>query len=94
MLRRSKDDVDIHLPALKEVILKIKLSEEQIILYKSLLVKNYKYLHNKYGHKHSFLNLIMHLRLVCNHPALLYDKHLHYIPEVWCYNYRIFKRNS
>jgi len=26
MLRRTKDDVDIHLPSLKEIIVKIKLS--------------------------------------------------------------------
>ena len=42
MLRRTKDDVQIESPTLKEVIVKIKLSQEQIKLYKNLLAKNFK----------------------------------------------------
>ena len=50
LLRRKKTDVDLELPEMEEIIIKISLTDTQKYYYKNVLVKNYdnlKLLDNK-----------------------------------------------
>ncbi|KRX09098.1 Zinc finger, FYVE/PHD-type [Pseudocohnilembus persalinus] len=80
LLRRKKGDVDIQLPEMEEIIVKLALTDNQKYYYKNVLVKNYDNLKildtkSKQISKFSLLNILMNLRLICNHPYLfLYKK--------------------
>jgi len=73
MLRRMKADVERALPGRTERILHVPLSSEQRELYRLLLSKSYKELRVASGKMHggSLCNVLMELKKVCNHPALL-----------------------
>ncbi|KAL4501101.1 hypothetical protein ABPG73_013839 [Tetrahymena malaccensis] len=86
LLRRKKTDVDLELPEMEEIIVKISLTDTQKYYYKNVLVKNYdnlKLLDNKSKNfsKFSLLNILMSLRLVCNHPSLFLYKKKYVIPK-------------
>jgi len=86
LLRRKKTDVDLELPEMEEIIVKISLTDTQKYYYKNVLVKNYdnlKLLDNKSKNfsKFSLLNILMSLRLVCNHPFLFLYKKKYDIPR-------------
>lgn len=66
MLRRTKAEVQKSLPDKKEVNIFVGLTDAQLKVYKSLL-------QNKSASqedKKVYLNLLMQLRKVCNHPYL------------------------
>lgn len=87
LLRRKKTDVDLDLPEMEEIIVKISLTDTQKYYYKNVLVKNYdnlKLLDNKSRAslpKISLLNILMSLRLVCNHPFLFLYKKKYTLPR-------------
>ena len=90
MLRRTVQDADLKFPELEEKIVKVNLSNVQKNIYKNVLLKNYNVLSNaevifgkshskgsKRGHENlrvSLINILMHLRLICDHPDLFYSK--------------------
>lgn len=41
LLRRKKEDVDISLPEMEEIVVKIALTDNQKYYYKNVLVRNY-----------------------------------------------------
>ena len=65
ILRRTKDDILKTLPPKKEVQVYVGLSPKQIELYKSLLLKK-----SPTGDNNYYMNILMQLRKVCNHPYL------------------------
>ena len=79
ILRRTKEEVEIQLPELEEIIVKVSLTENQKFFYKNVLVKNYEILKMK-SNKVSLINLLMNLRLVCNHPILFSQRKSFEIP--------------
>lgn len=66
MLRRTKPEVEKSLPGKKEIHIFVGLTDAQLKVYKNLL-------QNKSASeedKKVYLNLLMQLRKVCNHPYL------------------------
>lgn len=85
LLRRKKADVDIQLPEMEEIIIKLSLSDTQKYYYKNILIKNYENLkilesNQKNVSKMSLLNILMSLRLVCNHHYLFLYKKKYTVP--------------
>ena len=79
ILRRTKNDVNLQLPEMEEIVVKLQLTDKQKYYYKNVHVKNYenlKILDSKTKHfsRFNLLNILMSLRLVCNHPYLLLFK--------------------
>ncbi|EEA08250.1 SNF2 family N-terminal domain-containing protein [Cryptosporidium muris RN66] len=73
VLRRVKKDVEKSLPNKVERILRIELSPQQTVLYKSILTRNYEELSKTTGGtKTSLQNICMELKKVCNHPFLIH----------------------
>ncbi|CAD8047864.1 unnamed protein product [Paramecium primaurelia] len=74
ILRRTKADVKLQVPEMEEIIIKLCLTDKQKFLYKNVMLRNYeklKVLDQKKGaSKANLLNILMSLRLVCNHPYL------------------------
>lgn len=71
---------------MEEIIIKIGLTDNQKYYYKNILVKNYESLKifdqkTKNTAKFSLLNILMSLRLVCNHPMLFLYKKKFPVPE-------------
>lgn len=66
MLRRTKAEVEKSLPGKKEVHIFVGLTDAQLKVYKSLLQKKSA----SEEDKKIYLNLLMQLRKVCNHPYL------------------------
>lgn len=66
MLRRTKLQVEKSLPEKKEVHILIGLTELQVKVYKNLLQKR----NPSEEEKKQYLNLLIQLRKVCNHPYL------------------------
>lgn len=73
MLRRLKADVEKALPGRHERVIHVPLSREQRELYRLVLGRNYRELaaRQSRGGVGSLSNILMELRKVCNHPALL-----------------------
>lgn len=69
LLRRLKSDVEKTLPAKKETILKIGMSEMQKKYYAALLQKDIEAV-NQGADRSRLLNIVMQLRKCCNHPYL------------------------
>jgi len=66
LLRRTKDDMAKSLPPKKEIQLYIGLTETQVDIYKRILTnKSIGGLDKKF-----YMNVLMQLRKVCNHPYL------------------------
>lgn len=66
MLRRTKLEVETALPVKKEIHIYVGLADMQLRVYKSLLHSRT----TSEGEKRTYLNLLMQLRKVCNHPYL------------------------
>ena len=66
MLRRTKKEVEKSLPEKKEVHVLVGLTEVQVRIYKNLLQKR----NPSEDEKKYYLNLLIQLRKVCNHPYL------------------------
>nr|XP_006823398.1 PREDICTED: LOW QUALITY PROTEIN: chromodomain-helicase-DNA-binding protein 2-like [Saccoglossus kowalevskii] len=72
LLRRVKKDVEKSLPAKVEQILRVEMSAKQKQYYKWILTKNYKALSKGLkGNLSGFLNIMMELKKLCNHPYLI-----------------------
>jgi SWI/SNF-related matrix-associated actin-dependent regulator of chromatin subfamily A member 5 len=69
LLRRLKAEVEKDLPAKKEMILKVGMSEMQKEFYKKALQKDIEVI-NAGGTQTRLLNMVMQLRKCCNHPYL------------------------
>jgi len=94
MLRRTVQDAGLNFPELEEKIVKLNLTTMQKHLYKNILLKNYSVLTNAEaflgkqlggkgkrggeGLRISLINVLTHLRLVCNHPDLFYSRSFNY----------------
>jgi len=92
MLRRTVQDANIKFPELEEKVIKLNLTNVQKHLYKNILLKNYSVLSNaeailgkpnvksskrsSENLRVSLINILMHLRLVCDHPDLFYSRSL------------------
>ena len=63
--RRTKAEVEKTLPPKKEIHLFVGLTETQVRMYRSILSKK-----SLTADKKFYLNLLMQLRKVCNHPYL------------------------
>jgi SWI/SNF-related matrix-associated actin-dependent regulator of chromatin subfamily A member 5 len=66
MLRRTKAEVEKSLPPKKEVLIHVGLTDLQLKVYKNLLQNR----NASEDEKKYYLNLLMQLRKVCNHPYL------------------------
>lgn len=66
MLRRTKAEVEKNLPPKKEVLIHVGLTDLQLKVYKNLLQNR----NASEDEKKYYLNLLMQLRKVCNHPYL------------------------
>ena len=75
--RRTKDEVLGDLPPKKEVHLFVGLSEMQVNLYKTVLSKK-----TVTDDKKFYLNVLMQLRKVCNHPYLFDGVEDESLPEL------------
>ena len=97
MLRRTVQDANLNFPELEEKLVKLNLSNMQKHLYKNILLRNYEVLSNAEniiskqsiksrkggeGMRVSLINILMHLRLVCDHPDLFYARRREY-EENW-----------
>ena len=96
MLRRTVQDANLNFPELEEKIVKIDLTNEQKHLYKNILIKNYEVLSNAEnalskpsskskkgeGIRVSLINILMTLRLVCNHPDLFHSRYRDYQEQI------------
>lgn len=75
LLRRMKKDVEKGLPIKTERILRVPLAKEQRELYRLVLTKNYRELAARQSGSNknvgSLSNILVELKKVCNHPALL-----------------------
>lgn len=75
LLRRMKKDVEKGLPSKTERILRVPLATEQRELYRLVLTKNYRELAARQSGSSknvgSLSNILVELKKVCNHPALL-----------------------
>ncbi|XP_070543055.1 chromodomain-helicase-DNA-binding protein 1-like isoform X2 [Ptychodera flava] len=72
LLRRVKKDVEKSLPAKVEQILRVEMTAIQKQYYKWILTKNYKALSKGMkGNLNGFLNIMMELKKLCNHPRLI-----------------------
>lgn len=69
MLRRTKADVLTEIPEKKEYIIKIPLSEQQVKLYRRLVVEV-----GRTGTLSHYRNVLMQLRKACQHPYLFADE--------------------
>lgn len=69
MLRRLKKEVETKLPPKKELYVFLGMTDTQRELYKNFLTKNIEVV-NGYGERSQYMNTIMQLRKVCNHPYL------------------------
>lgn len=65
ILRRTKADVEKSLPPKKEIQILVGMSELQIQIYKNILLKK-----QGLDDKKVYMNVLMQLRKVCNHPYL------------------------
>ena len=89
MLRRTVQDANLKFPELEEKIVKLNLTNVQKHLYKNILLKNYSVLANAESVlgkslgkgkrtsdnlRVSLINILTHLRLVCDHPDLFYSR--------------------
>jgi len=77
LLRRTKDEAAGDLPPKKEVHLFVGLSEMQVNLYKTVLSKK-----TVTDDKKFYLNVLMQLRKVCNHPYLFDGVEDESLPEL------------
>ena len=75
--RRTKSEVELNLPPKKEVHLFVGLVETQINLYKTVLSKK-----TVTDDKKFYLNILMQLRKVCNHPYLFEGVEDEGLPEL------------
>ncbi|XP_077989573.1 chromodomain-helicase-DNA-binding protein 1-like isoform X2 [Glandiceps talaboti] len=83
LLRRVKKDVEKSLPAKVEQILRVEMSATQKQYYKWILTKNYKALSKGMkGNTSGFLNLMMELKKLCNHPHLVRPPDEHQISDL------------
>jgi len=95
MLRRTVQDAHLNFPELEEKTVKIDLTNEQKHLYKNILIRNYEVLANAEnaiskqrgrkggeGLRTSLINILMTLRLVCNHPDLFHSRFRDYQSKV------------
>lgn len=71
LLRRMKKDVETSLPGKVERILRVELTEEQKHLSRLIITKNYRELASQARNVGSLNNILVELKKVCNHPALL-----------------------
>jgi len=69
MMRRTKAEVMKTLPPKKEIHLYVGLTEMQLNIYKNLLSPK-KNISDSADDKKFYLNILMQLRKVCNHPYL------------------------
>lgn len=69
MMRRTKAEAMKTLPPKKEIHLYIGLTEMQLNIYRNLLSPK-KNISDSGDDKKFFLNILMQLRKVCNHPYL------------------------
>lgn len=70
ILRRMKSDVDIFVPPKEEILIELELTIIQKSYYRALFEKSSSFL-IKGTDKFHFINLMMNLRKVCNHPFLI-----------------------
>lgn len=69
LLRRIKSDVEKQLLPKKEIYIFCGMSELQRIWYRNILKNNYEFL-SAHSDKTRLMNILMHLKKVCNHPYL------------------------
>ncbi|CAG9309931.1 unnamed protein product [Blepharisma stoltei] len=69
MLRRLKREVESKLPPKNELYVFLGMTKTQRELYKTILTKNIEVI-NGFGERSQYMNTIMQLRKVCNHPYL------------------------
>jgi SWI/SNF-related matrix-associated actin-dependent regulator of chromatin subfamily A member 5 len=67
MLRRTKQEVETSIPPKKEIYIYVGLSTVQQKIYKNVLLKKNPIDGDS---KNYYLNIMMQLRKVCNHPYL------------------------
>ncbi len=67
LLKRTKAVIDKSIPPKKEIHVYVGLTKIQIDIYKKLLLKQAP---TETSGKHTMMNVLMHLRKVCNHPYL------------------------
>lgn len=67
LLKRCKNIVDLDIPPKKETHVYVGMTQQQINIYKNLLLKRAPV---EYSSKNSLLNILMQLRKACNHPYL------------------------
>lgn len=77
LLRRTKQEADRSLPPKKEVHLFVGLTETQVNLYRSILAGR-----TVNDDKKFYVNLLMQLRKVCNHPYLFDGVEEEGLPEL------------
>ena len=65
IIRRTKAEVEKTLPPKKEIHLFVGLTETQVRMYRSILSNK-----SVGANKKFYLNLLMQLRKICNHPYL------------------------
>lgn len=70
ILRRLKADVESSLKPKIEMTLYVGLSKMQKDWYRKLLSREIDLIHSATGQRTRLLNMLMHLRKVCNHPYL------------------------
>jgi len=110
MLRRTVQDANLKFPELEEKIVKLNLTNVQKHLYKNILLKNYQVLANsdmmlakqnqkntKRGSENlriSLINILTHLRLVCDHPDLFYSRSFNYNTDEITFHEQVLKPSN
>ena len=109
MLRRTVQDANLKFPDLEEKVVKLNLTNQQKHLYKNILVRNYEVLSNAEaaaakqsgrpkkageGLRVSLINILMHLRLVCDHPDLFYSTRREYVGEEGAFEDQVVKGSN
>lgn len=71
MLRRMKADVNMSLPPMRELLVRVEMSATQKKFYRDILASKFPVLAGSQGRSSkALLNVVDELRKVCNHPYL------------------------
>lgn len=110
MLRRTVQDANLNFPELEEKIVKLNLTNSQKHLYKNIILKNYSVLNNaesvlgkptakaskrsSENLRVSLINILMHLRLVCDHPDLFYSRSVNLTADEETYEHDVINSSN